>query len=163
MWTMQRHPTYYHSKRIAFQSLPVRFTLRTCVTYSKTPLSQLNLYKYRRHFLQKFLARTSTLMQWKCLNSAYNLCYIYGEVMFPLQKRVINPITRNPSHIYFVCHIWDQTKRSAPHVVCNTCAANLRNLQRRKRQLMFFATPLVRRHRTNRISACCFCTESPFQ
>lgn len=163
-WMMQYHPMYCHTKRTVFHFLPVSFTLPTCVPYSKKAffapevyISTVDISRSCRNFLP------DALMQWKCVNGADNLCYIYGDVMFPLQKREINPVTRKAYHIYFGCQIWDLKKSSASHIGCNTCAANLRSLLRRKRQLMVLPTPSVQRHQTNHISDCCFCTVPPLQ
>jgi hypothetical protein len=85
-----------------------------CSLFQKVLFRIRSLYNYRRHFIQKFLVRTSTLMQWKCANSTDNVCYNYGDVMFPSHKRVINPVNRKAYHIYFGCQIWD-LKNVRPH------------------------------------------------
>ena len=134
-----------------------------CYLFQKVLFRSWILYKYRKRFVQKFLARNSKLMQWKCGNSPDYLCYVYGEVKFPLQKRVINSNTRKAYHLYYGCQIGDQKNCSVPKTGCITYTANLRSLLRRKRQFMLLATPLMRRHWTNRISDCFFCIASPLQ
>ena len=102
-------------------------------------------------------------MQRKCVNSTDNFCYICGEVTFSSQKRAITPIIRKAYHLYFGCQIGDQDKSWAPHICCNTCAANLRKWLSRKRRSMPFAIPMVWREQTNHISDCYFCMVPPLR
>jgi hypothetical protein len=148
---MKSTASYCHSQRLAFQFLPGSCIVHTWVAlYTRVflmskCLSQREVFinKCLQTFIQPFLGRTSMRMQRKFVNSADNCCYVCGEVTFSSQKRAITPIIWKAYHFYFGCQIGDQDRSWAPHICCNTCAANLRKWLSRKRRSVPFAVPLV--------------------
>jgi hypothetical protein len=58
-------------------------------------------------------------------------------------KRTITLIIRKAYHFYFVCQTGEEDKNWAPHICCNTCAANLHSCLSHKRWSMPFAIPIV--------------------
>lgn len=98
-----------------------------------------------------------------CVNSADNFCYVCGEVTFSSQKQQITPLIRKAYQFYFGCKIGDQDKAWAPHIICNTCASNLRNWINGKRRSMPFAVPMIWREPSDHIKDCYFCMVSPIK
>lgn len=92
-----------------------------------------------------------------CVNGANNFCYICGEVTFLSQKRSITKVIKTAYSLYFGCRIGDQDKSWAPHICCNTCAANLKLWLTGKRQAMPFAVPMIWREPTDHLNNCYFC------
>lgn len=92
-----------------------------------------------------------------CVNPADSFCYICGQFIPKSQKRTINKMTKIAYHKYFDCVVGDQDREWAPHVCCQTCAANLSNWLHGKRSSMPFAVPMIWREPTNHFNDCYFC------
>jgi hypothetical protein len=58
-----------------------------------------------------------------CVNSADNVCYIYGEVKFARQRKAITitMIVKKAYHLYFGCKIGNQDKSWGLHTLPQTC------------------------------------------
>lgn len=94
----------------------------------------------------------------KCTNKPNQFCYVCGQYITSIQKMNITPSLEEYYHAYFGCHIGDQDKVWAPHVVCKTCYLTLRlwALGHKERK-MPFAVPMIWREPTNHYDDCYFC------
>jgi hypothetical protein len=134
-----------------------------CFLFQKVVFRRVKCYKCLKSFIQLSFSPTSIRMLRKCVHSTDNFCYTCGEVTFSSQKLAITPIIRKAYHLHFGSQIGDQDKSWAPHICCNTCAANLRKWLSLKRRSMPFAIPMVWRQQTSHISDCYFCMVHPLR
>jgi hypothetical protein len=73
------------------------------------------------------------------------------------QKRNITPFVKRLYLAYFKMKLGDQDKKFAPHVVCKTCAKNLRQWSTGLRESMPFGIPMVWCEQKNHYDDCYFC------
>jgi len=81
-------------------------------------------HKYRKVMIPAVF-NPVLVMPHNCVNSADNFRYIFGEVTFARQRKVITATEKNAYHLYFGCKIGDQDKSWAPHICCRKRATNL--------------------------------------
>lgn len=93
----------------------------------------------------------------ECKNDANKFCYVCGHFSTKNQKRPITSSVRQFYAAYFGCHIGEQDKIWAPHVVCVTCVNNLSRWWHGKQKSMPFGVPMIWREPTSHLSDCYFC------
>ena len=79
----------------------------------------------------------------KCLNDPDVFCYICGRVTSLKQRCEITDFVKRVYLAYFGVRLGDQDKKWAPHKVCSSCIATLRNWSNGKKSYLKFGVPMV--------------------
>jgi hypothetical protein len=96
-------------------------------------------------------------MRRACKNSPDNFCYVCGSYTTTSQRRTITSDICKIYWAYFGCHLGDQDKKWAPHIICTSCSCGLRDWLNRKKSAMPFAVPMIWREPKNHHDNCYFC------
>lgn len=96
-------------------------------------------------------------MRRACKNTNDKFCFICGRFTSMDQKVKITRFIKTLYEAYFGCHLSDQDKSWAPHIVCKTCVENLRLWLHGKKKCMPFGVPMIWREPTNHLNDCYFC------
>ena len=78
-----------------------------------------------------------------CKNDPNIFCYVCGQFT---SKNEICEIKEDIKHYYlnyFQCHLGDQDKSWAPHVICTGCDRGLRDYATGKKKSMPFQIPMI--------------------
>ena len=78
--------------------------------------------------------RDMATLRRKCISNPDHFCYICGSYTVPRNWRNITDLVKRLYLAYFKMKLGDQDKVWAPHIVCETCLANLRSCSRSKRK-----------------------------
>ena len=95
-------------------------------------------------------------MDRKCKNHPNGLCWICGHVFLPDHLAKITDFVKNAYQPYFGVKLLGHDKSFTPHICCKTGVENLQDLRNKKRKIMPFGVPMVRREGKDCFTDCYF-------
>ena len=93
----------------------------------------------------------------RCKNASDNFCHICGSYTLLKQRRNITDNVKQLYLAYFQMNLGDQDKYWAPHIICQTCLANLSAWVNGKRKSICFVIPMIWREPKDHVTDCYFC------
>ena len=96
-------------------------------------------------------------MSLSCLNSPDSFYYVCGKFTSKPQKRSVSAYIQKVYLAYFGCHLGDQNRVWAPHIICTVCYYRSSKWWQGKRDSMPFGVPMIWREPKNHSDDCYFC------
>ena len=93
----------------------------------------------------------------RCKNESDNFCYICGSYTLPKQRRNITDKVNQLYLAYFQMNLGNQDKYWDPHIIYQTCLANLSACGNGKRKSMGFLIPMIWRDPKDHVTDFYFC------
>lgn len=92
-----------------------------------------------------------------CVNNVNSFCYVCGSFAIKSHRKKITLQIKKAYKLYFGCHLGDQDKSWAPHIVCSLCSVKLLGWLRGTTHSMPFAIPMIWREPRDHLTDCYFC------
>jgi hypothetical protein len=84
-------------------------------------------------------------MSRSCQNKPNSFCYICGEVVLKLQRKLLPQLLKKAYELYFGCMVGDQDKIWVPKICCCSRSRTLTDWLYGPQKSMPFDVPMVRR------------------